>query len=282
MVEELSRNLLLTAILEKYGYDFHGYTKDSFNRRVEFLLMRYGLRDELDLLAKIVREPNFFREIIPQLTISTTELFRDPGFFASFRQKVVPVLRSYPSLNFWIAGCSTGEEVHSLAILLHEEGLYERSLIYATDINPESLKRASEGIYALETVRSFPKNYLAAGGTHSPSEYYTADYDLARFRSSLRDHVVFSDHNLATDESFLEHNVIFCRNVMIYFKRELQERVFDLFDESLSDRGFLCLGSKETMRFSKYDKCYDAIDTTQRIYQKNPVSEGRRVNLRNG
>ena len=275
MNEDLSRHLLLTAILEKYGYDFHGYTKDSFSRRVEFLVMHYGLLDEMELLAKIVRDPDFFRKIIPQLTISTTELFRDPDFFMSFRNKVVPVLRSYPSLNFWIAGCSTGEEVHSLAILLQEEGLYERSLIYVTDINPESLKRASEGIYNLETVRSFPKNYLAAGGTMSPSEYYTADYNLVRFRSSLREHVVFSDHNLASDESFLEHNVIFCRNVMIYFNRELQERVFDLFDESLSDRGFLCLGTKETMRFSKYDRCYDAIDTTQRIYQKNPVATER-------
>ncbi|KYG63248.1 chemotaxis protein CheR [Bdellovibrio bacteriovorus] len=277
MNDALARKLLLQGIYEKYGYDFTGYNESSFTRRIEGLLTKYGLPDELELMARILRDPRFFAELVPQLTVSTTELFRDPSFFLSFREKVVPMLKTYPALNFWIAGCSTGEEVYSLAILLQEEGLYERSLIYATDINHNSLKTASEGIYSVESMRAFAKNYTAAGGKESPSEYYTADYNLARFRSSLRDHVVFSDHNLATDESFLEHNVIFCRNVMIYFNRELQGRVFDLFYNSLSDRGFLGLGSKETLRFSQHNESFDEIDAGQRIYQKNPMQVAKKM-----
>ncbi|HEX7675792.1 MAG TPA: protein-glutamate O-methyltransferase CheR [Bdellovibrio sp.] len=275
MNESIAYKLLLDGIYQKYGYDFHGYAEGSFDRRIQQLLITYRMKDELDLLTRILREPDFFREIIPFLTISTTEMFRDPGFFVAFREKVVPMLRTYPALNFWIAGCSTGEEVYSLAILLKEEGLYDRSLIYATDINHSSLEKAKEGIYSIENVRSFTKNYTAAGGNASPSEYYTADYNFARFRSSLRDNVIFSDHNLVTDESFVESHVIFCRNVMIYFKKELQARVFDLFYKSLSDRGFLGLGSKETLRFSPYESCFDVVDSTSRIYQKNPILHQR-------
>lgn len=271
MGESIEYKLLLDGIYQKYGYDFHGYAESSFDRRIQQLLVTYHMKDELDLLTRIMREPEFFREIIPSLTISTTEMFRDPLFFLAFREKVVPILRTYPALNFWIAGCSTGEEVYSLAILLKEEGLYDRSLIYATDINHSSLEKAKEGIYSIESVRSFTKNYTAAGGKASPSEYYTADYNYARFRSSLRDNVIFSDHNLVTDESFVESHVIFCRNVMIYFKKELQARVFDLFYKSLSDRGFLGVGSKETLRFSPYETCFDVVDSANRIYQKNPM-----------
>lgn len=275
MEQKVERRLLLEGIYLKYGYDFRDYAESSMDRRIESLLSKFGIRDEPELLAMILRDKDFFYRIIPSMTISTSEMFRDPTFFFSLRHNVIPLLKTYPNLNIWVAGCSTGEEVYSLAILLKEEGLYERSRIYATDINPKSLEAAEEGIYDLNCVRSFTRNYTLAGGIATPSDYYTADYDRARFRPSLRENVIFSEHNLATDAVFMEAHLILCRNVLIYFNRALQSQVLELFYDSLSPRGFMGLGSKETLRFSTVDDNFDAIDSSNKIFQKNPTRRVR-------
>ena len=195
-------------------------------------------------------------------------LFRDPAFYKTFREKVVPVLRTYPFIRIWHAGCSTGEEVYSMAILLEEEGLYEKSRIYATDINEVVLQTAKSGIFPAEKMQEYTQNYMRAGGTSSFSSYYTAKYDAALFESALTRNVVFSQHNLVTDRSFSEFNVILCRNVMIYFDRALQDRVHALFYGSLVPFGFLGLGSKESMKFSKYETCYEQIDEREKLFRK--------------
>ncbi|MEN0059973.1 MAG: protein-glutamate O-methyltransferase CheR [Bdellovibrio sp.] len=270
----IERKLLLEGIYLKYGYDFRDYAESSMDRRIEAVLTRFDLPDEAALLAQILRDKDFFYRIIPVMTISTSEMFRDPEFFLSLRTNVIPMLRTYPNLNVWIAGCSTGEEVYSMAILLKEEGLYERSRIYATDINPRSIQIAKEGIYDLGSVRSFTRNYTLAGGLNTPSDYYTADYNRARFRANLRENVIFSEHNLATDAVFMEAHLILCRNVLIYFNRTLQSNVFELFYDSLSPRGFLGLGSKETLRFSHMDRAFEIVDHENKIFRKNPLKKG--------
>lgn len=264
--------LLLEGIYLKFGYDFRKYAGASLGRRLEFIRTRFNFADELEMLTRILREPGLFREILPYLTVSTTEMFRDPSFFKALREKVVPVLKTYPSVNIWLAGCSTGEELYSMAILLREEDLIGRAAVFATDLNPTALEKAKLGIYDLETVKTFTKNYTAAGGTASPSDYYTAEYGSARFRPFLRDNVTFAEHNLVTDFVFAETHLILCRNVMIYFNRDLQERALGLFNESLVPRGFLGLGSKETVRFSSYESSLKAFDPAQKIYQKDPRS----------
>jgi chemotaxis protein methyltransferase CheR len=197
-----------------------------------------------------------------------TAMFRDPGFYRAFRDIAIPLLRTWPFIRIWHAGCSTGEEVYSMAILLSEEGLYERSRIYATDINDVVLQQAKAGIFPLNRMQEYTENYIRAGGKQSFSEYYTAKYDGALFSPSLTRNVVFSQHNLVTDRSFSEFNVIFCRNVLIYFDRELQDRVHALFYESLSMFGVLALGSKETLRFSKYEPCYEKLHAREKMYRK--------------
>ena len=274
---KIERKLLLEGIYLKYGYDFRGYAENSMDRRIESLLSRHGISDEPELLAKILRDKEFFYKMIPSMTISTSEMFRDPAFFLSLRHNVVPMLRTYPNLNIWIAGCSTGEEVYSLAIMLKEEGLYDRSRIYATDINPKSLQAAEEGIYDLNCVRNFTKNYTLAGGIATPSDYYTANYERARFRANLRENVIFSEHNLATDSVFMEAHLVLCRNVLIYFNRELQSQVLELFYDSLSPRGFMGLGSKESLRFSSVDGKFDAVDFSNKVFKKNPMAYKKTV-----
>lgn len=277
----VERHLLLEGIYLKYGYDFRQYTEVSLSRRIDTIMRSLGVSREIDLLAQLLKDDETFHRILPTFTITTSEMFRDPPFFLSLRQNIMPVLKTYASVNIWIAGCSTGEEVHSLAILLHEEGLLERSTIFATDINTAALKTAKEGIYNLESIRDFTRNYVAAGGSSSPSEYYTADYNRARMRSFLRDSVVFAEHNLASDGVFLEAHLVMCRNVMIYFNRELQDRAISLFHQSLAPRCFLALGSKETTRFSEYADYFTTVDKENKIYQKNrlamkdPIKPGR-------
>lgn len=261
--------LLLEGIFLKFGYDFRSYAEASLGRRIEAVQARFQIKDEMELLAKLLKEPEFFREVLPYLTVSTTEMFRDPAFFRSLRENVMPRLRTYPTVNVWLAGCSTGEEVYSMAILLREEGLAERATVFATDLNPMALEKARHGIYDLETVKTFTKNYTAAGGTRSPSDYYTAEYGSARFRPFLRENVTFAEHNLVTDFVFAETHLILCRNVMIYFDRDLQERALGLFHESLIPHGFLGLGSKETVRFSGYETSFRPLDAAQKIYQKD-------------
>ena len=208
--------------------------------------------------------------MLPLFTIGTTEFFRDPEFFKSLRTKVLPVLHTYAHSRLWVCGCSSGEELYSLAILLREEGLSERTTIFATDVNPAALAAARDGIYSNETMQTFTKNYVAAGGKRSPSEYYTAQYGLARMDPALRDNVVFSPHNLVTDHVFTEAHLILCRNVLIYFNRDLQDRVFWLFHQSLALRGFLGLGSKESLRFSAVSEVFSPVDSDHKIYQKEP------------
>jgi chemotaxis protein methyltransferase CheR len=265
----VERHLLLEGIYLKYGYDFRQYTEVSLSRRIDAIMKGLGVLNEIDLLAVLLKDDGVFHRVLPSFTITTSELFRDPSFFVSLREKILPVLKTYASLNIWIAGCSTGEEVHSVAILLQEEGLLDRSTIFATDINTSALKTAKEGIYNLDSIKDFTKNYVAAGGKASPSDYYTADYNRARMRSFLRENVVFAEHNLATDGVFIEANLVLCRNVLIYFNRELQDRAISLFHQSLAPRCFLALGSKETTRFSEFADYFSCLDKENKIYQKN-------------
>lgn len=251
----------------RYGYDFRQYAETSLNRRLTAVQDRFQSASLLEILKRVLESAELFREILPILTINTTEFFRDPTFFRALRESVLPTLKTYPRIQIWSAGCSTGEEVLSLAMVLKEEGLYDRTTIYATDISPTVIKRAKEGIYDHSAIQLFNKNYAAAGGTQSPSEYYTADYGLVRFSPSLLENVVFSEHNLATDAVFMEAHLILCRNVLIYFTRDLQNRALNLFAGSLIYRGFLGLGSKESLRFSTAAPYFDALDIPQRIYR---------------
>ncbi|MBX2988638.1 MAG: protein-glutamate O-methyltransferase CheR [Bdellovibrionaceae bacterium] len=266
--DPVERHLFLEGLLLRYGYDFRQYSEASLNRRLENVMRKTDMTDFYEILKLALRDKEFFNTILPLMTVSTTEPFRDPGFFRSLRQNVAPVLRTHPTINVWIAGCSTGQEIYSLAILFQEEGLLNRATIYATDINPIALRTARDGIYDLESMRTFTRNYIEAGGQHSPSDYYTADYGSARFDPILRRNVVFSEHNLVTDHVFTEANLILCRNVLIYFNRELQDRALRLFSHSLIHRGFLCLGSKESIRFSSIGPDFDALDGENRIFQK--------------
>lgn len=263
----LEVELLIQAIFMRYQYDFRHYSRSSLRRRLEQAVIRFHCSSITELQEKLVHEPNFFPKLIPYLTVNTTEMFRDPSYFKAIREQVVPYLQTYPSFKIWVAGCSTGEEVFSLAILLKEMGM-KKYLIYATDINPMNLEAARNGIYDLESVRKASRNYQLAGGLTSLSSYYEAAYDSARFDPSLLTNVVFSDHSLATDSVFSETHFISCRNVLIYFERDLQNRALKLFDESLNRDGFLGLGTKETIQFSTIKNDFTCIDQENRLYQK--------------
>jgi len=266
-VNPIERHLLLEGIFLRYGYDFRQYAEASFDRRLLKIQEELGAESLLDVLKKLLHSTEDFRKILPYLTIHTTEFFRDPEFFLGLRRHVFPVLQTYPTLKIWVAGCSTGEEVYSLAIALAEEGLLERTQIYGTDINPRVLKQAQDGIFDIETIGLFAKNYVAAGGARSPSEYYTAQYGLVRFHPSLREKMLFTEHNLATDSVFSEMHLILCRNVLIYFDRTLQDRVFQLFSQSLISRGFLGIGSKESIQFSSVSGSFENLDGSAKIFR---------------
>lgn len=271
-VDPVERHLFLEGIFLRYGYDFRQYSGASLDRRLASLLVSYETSSLLEVLKQVLASPEKFREILPSMTINTTEFFRDPQFFRALRERVLPFLKTYPSLRVWTAGCSTGEEIISLAILLEEENLLSRTTIYATDINPSVIKIAREGIYDSRAMQSFTKNYAAASGLRTPSEYYTADYGLVRFNPTLLQNVVFSEHNLATDSVFTEAHLILCRNVLIYFSRELQDRALELFTDSLVHRGFLGIGSKESIHFSKISNRVDTVDAKQHIFQAKPAT----------
>lgn len=259
---------LFEAIYLQYKYDFRDYSKASMRRRVTQALTSMGLDNVKVLQDKIIHDPVRFYDLLQFITVPVSEMFRDPTYFASFREKVVPVLKTYPSLKIWIAGCSTGEEVYSFAIILKEEGLLEKTIIYATDINERSLKKAEAGIYQIKDIQKFTVNYQKSGGKKEFSDYYTAAYDSAVFNSSLKKNITFTDHSLATDSVFSEVQFISCRNVLIYFQKKLQARSFGLFHDSLCRKGFLGLGPKETIEFSKYAKEFQLIVKNDRIYQK--------------
>ncbi|MEP6589264.1 MAG: CheR family methyltransferase, partial [Polaromonas sp.] len=265
---EMELRLLMEAIYRQYSYDFRDYAGASQKRRVLQALTQFECPGIPALQAAILQDPGLFMRLLQYLTIAVSEMFRDPTFFLALRQQVIPLLQTYPSLKIWIAGCSTGEEAYSLAILLKEEGLLERSLIYATDINAKSLDKARQGIFSLASIRDHTVNYQKAGGQRAFSDYYTAAYDAAIFDKSLRENIIFADHSLATDSVFSETQLVLCRNVLIYFNKKLQDRALGLFHESLSHRGFLGLGSKESIDFSSYATRFEPLLKPERIFRK--------------
>lgn len=265
---DLELRLLLEAILGKYHYDFRSYAEASLKRRIGTALIRFGCETISQLQDRILRDPKAFAELLRFLTVQVSDLFRDPSYFRSIRDKVVPYLRTYPSLKVWVAGCATGEEAYSLAIILFEEGLLDRTQIYATDIHPESLQVAEEGVYDIERFSRFSENYQLAGGRSSLSEYYTARYSSAVFDRKLKKSILFSDHSLATDTAFAEVELISCRNVLIYFERNLQERALGILRDSLGRKGFLGLGLKETLRYSMHAAAFTEFVHEDRIYQR--------------
>lgn len=265
---EIELRLLIDAIYQKYHYDFRDYALASLKRRLTLATTRFGCSSLSQLQHRVLHDPAMFTQLLDYLTVPVSEMFRDPEYFRSIRRNVVPFLRTYPSLKVWIAGCSTGEEVYSVAILLREENLLQRSLIYATDINAQSLQTASAGVYEATRIPGFTQNHRESGAPNSLSDYYTAAYGRAVFDKRLRSHIVFADHSLATDSVFAEVQLVLCRNVLIYFNRELQDRAIGLFRDALCRRGFLCIGSKESIRFSAHGSDFEDVDAEHRIFRK--------------
>lgn len=265
---DLEIRLLLLGVYERYGYDFRGYAAESIKRRVGGRLPEEGLGTISALQERVLRDPACMQRLLSALSAPVTQMFRDPGFFAAFRRHVVPRLRTYPFVRIWVAGCASGEEAYSLAVLLLEEGMYDRCRIYATDMNEALLDRARSGIYSLTHMRQNTANYHQAGGAGTFSSHYVANYDRAIFRPGLRRRIVFAQHNLVTDASFNEFNVIWCRNVLIYFERDLQTRVHALLDASLMRSGFLGLGDRESLAFTPLAAHYEALDPREKLYRK--------------
>jgi len=265
---EIEIRLLLEAIYLRFHYDFRSYSMASLKRRVAVALTQLDCKTVSALQEKILHDPQVFSQLLQYLTVQVSEMFRDPSFYKTFREKIIPELKTYPSLKLWVAGCSTGEEVYSLAITLREEGLLDKTLLYATDINPDALAKAEAGMYGLDRLASFTENHRLAGGKGSLSEYYIARYGNAVFDRSLRQNIVFSDHSLATDNVFAEVQVVTCRNVLIYFDRALQTRAFELFRNTLCRRGFLGLGSRETLQFSTHATSFSEVSRPDRWYQR--------------
>ena len=266
--EKIEFDLILEAIYQKYGYDFRNYAKASLRRRLRYRLSQSNLKTISEMQHKLLNDKEFFDTLLLDLTINVTEMFRDPSFFKALREIVIYELKKQPFIKVWHAGCSSGEEIYSTAILLKENGMYESSLIYATDTNEMVLDKAKSGIFPIEKMKDFTVNYRKAGGIASFADYYTARYDNAIMDNSLKKNIVFSNHNLVTDSVFGEMDLIMCRNVLIYFNRELQDRVFRLFLDSLRPGGFLCLGSKETIRFSSFSENFENVIEKERVYRR--------------
>ena len=267
-IEEIEQRLLLDGIFHRYQYDFRNYAQASIKRSLDFAMEAFGCKTISQLQDRVLRDPTEVTVLLDYLTIQVSAFFRDPRYFLSLRKEVVPFLRTYPFLKIWIAGCSTGEEVYSTAIMLYEEGLLERSLIYATDINSKALRTAEQGIYDSSRVQEFKENYHKAGGKHDLSQYYTERYGSIVFNKDLKRNFVFADHSLATDSVFSEMHLVSCRNVLIYFNNELQNRAIELFLHSLCYRGFLGLGSKEALRFLSQADYFEEFVQKDRIYRK--------------
>jgi len=266
--EDIEIGLLLEALYQRYHYDFRHYARASIKRRLLQARSHFNMPSLTALQERVLHDPEMLPRLLAFLTVQVSEMFRDPGYFRALRDQVLPHLRTYPSLKVWIAGCSAGEELYSMAILFREEGLFDRTLFYATDINPDALRAAEAGIYPLDRIRKFTENHQKSGGRSSLSDYYTADYGRAVFDKSLRANVVFSDHSLVTDAVFAEMQLISCRNVMIYFDRGLQDRAVGLFKESLARQGFLGVGSKESLRFSTHAAAFAEFVAEEKIYRK--------------
>lgn len=267
-VEDIEIRLLLEALYHRYHYDFRSYAMSSMRRRLRQAREHFGFTTISAMQERVLHDPQMLPQMLRYLTVQVSEMFRDPGYFRAIRETVIPHLRTYPSLKVWVAGCSHGEELYSLAILFREEGLEERTLFYATDINPEALDQAEAGIYDAERVRLFSENYRAAGGRTSLSDYYHSNYNRCILDKSLRRNVVFSDHSLVTDQVFGEMHLVSCRNVMIYFDRDLQDRAVGLFKDSLLRNGFLGIGAKESLRFSRHADAFRDFVREEKIYQR--------------
>lgn len=271
---DIELQLLIDAIYLKYHYDFRGYAQASLRRRMRAALLRFNCSSLSQLQDRVLHEPAMLTAMMDFLTVQVSDMFRDPAYYQALRRHVVPMLRTYPSLKIWIAGCSTGEEAYSMAILLREEGLLDRTLIYATDINGQALQKAEAGIYDLDRIAGFTENHRRSGGSSSLSDYYMAAYGRAVFDKSLRRNIVFSDHSLATDSVFAEVQLVSCRNVLIYFNRGLQDRAIGLFRDALCRKGFLGMGAKESLRFSDHSDDFVDVDREYRLYQKKDRAGG--------
>lgn len=269
--ENIEIDLLLEAIHRKYGYDFRSYSKAAMRRRVRHRLNTSGLQTISDMIHRLLHDQRFFESLLSEMTINVTEMFRDPRFFRRLRDDVVPDLKRRSFAKIWHAGCATGEEVYSTAILLREEGMADKCRIYATDIDETVLRKARQGIFPIGRMKDYTRNYIKAGGRSSFSDYYAARYDHAILDKSLTNRIVFSDHNLVTDGIFGEMDLIICRNVLIYFGQDLQARVIGLFSDSLGPDGYLCLGTKESLLFSAHADRFNCVADRERIYQKKTV-----------
>jgi chemotaxis protein methyltransferase CheR len=266
--DEIELRLLLDAIYHRYHYDFRGYAMASLRRRLKQARERFDCHTYSQLQDRLLRDDSMLPKLLAYLTVQVTDLFRDPQYFQTIRESVVPYLRTYPSLKIWVAGCSSGEELYSLAILLREEGLEDRTMLYGTDINPEALRRAEAGVYEVDRMAMFTENHRLSGAKTSLSDYYTAAYGAAVLDKSLRRRAVFSDHSLVTDSVFAEMHLISCRNVLIYFDREMQDRAVGLFKDSLVPSGFLGIGAKESLLFSEHAKAFSVFSRDAHIYRK--------------
>lgn len=267
-LEDIEIDLLLDGVYRAHGFDFRDYSRASLKRRILEIMRTENTETVSALQNKLLHDTACLERFLLRLSVHATSMFRDPSFYLTFRKKVVPLLRTYPTVQIWVAGCSTGEEVYSLAILLQEEKLYPKCRIYATDISQAVLRKAREGIFPLASMREYTANYHQAGGAHDFSDYYTAQYDSVLFSASLRSNVVFSEHNLATDGSFNEFQVILCRNVMIYFNKDLQARVHNLLYDSLSMFGVFGLGNKESLKFTPRAESYEHLNEKDKLYRK--------------
>lgn len=265
---ELEISLLLETVYKEYGYDFRQYSQAHIRRRIMNRMTMAGLKDFSQMRFKVQSDKTFASKLLQDLSITVTEMFRDPDFYKSLRENVIPILKTYPFIKIWHAGCATGEEAYSMSIILKEEGLYDRTTIYATDFNQQALNQAKEGIFSNKMIKEYTANYQLSGGKESFSNYYTSNYDNVIMNQSLKNNIVWANHNLVTDSVFAEVHMILCRNVLIYFERDLQNKVQKLFYNSLINGGILCLGSKEGLRFTDLYDTYTELDKKQRIFKK--------------
>ena len=265
---DLEISLLLEAIYRKYGYDFRQYSKAHIRRRIMNRKTLSGFEDISQIQSRVLKDEAFAYELLQDLSITVTEMFRDQDFYRSLRENVIPILKTYPFIKIWHAGCASGEEAYSMAIILQEEGLYDRTTIYATDFNQRVLNLAKEGIFSNKLMADYTSNYQLSGGKESFSNYYTSSYDNVIMNQSLKRNIVWANHNLVTDSVFAEVHLILCRNVLIYFDTNLQNKVQELFYDSLINGGVLCLGSKESLRFTNFSEKYSEFDKKQRIFKK--------------
>lgn len=257
----------INEIFDHYGYDFAGYSHASFKRRLERIYQMDSFLSFEDFMFKVNNDVDYLTYVIEEITVNVTEMFRDPTFYRVLREEILPTLRSKPFIRIWHAGCSTGQEVYSMAIMLAEEGLLSKAIIYATDLNATVLESAKKGVFPLKLMKEYSENYRASGGKKDFSDYYTANYGLAKFDEMLSKKMVYSQHNLVSDSSFNEFDIILCRNVMIYFDKDLQDRVLQLFDNSMAKLGYLILGTKETIKFTTVQKNYEQL-RKEKIWKK--------------